>query len=85
MNSKKASASEETSAPLSLQFLQSGINCLSLDQAIEAVRLATLKLDDLREVQASAVASLASANQELEEERRRSFTFLFLQLLYHCS
>lgn len=80
MNRKKASTRAD--APQSLQALQSGINCLSLDQAFEAVRLAKLKLDDLREVQASAVASLALANQDVEEERRRSSIFVILLSLY---
>jgi hypothetical protein len=75
MNQKKASIRAD--APQSLQALQSGINCLSLDQAFEAVRLAKLKLDDLREVQASAVASLALANQDVEEERGRSSIFCY--------
>ena len=82
MNRKKASTRDVASAPQSLQTLQSGINCLSLDQAFEAVRLANLKLDDLKEVQASAVASLALANQDVEEERKRS---LFLYSCNYCT
>lgn len=86
MNRTKASTKDNASAPQSLQALQSGINCLSLDQAIEAVRLAKLKLDDLREVQASAVASLALANQDAEEERIRSSIFcIFAITALHCS
>ena len=86
MNRTKASTRDNASAPQSLQALQSGINCLSLDQAIEAVRLAKLKLEDLKEVQASAVASLALANQDAEKERIRSSIFcIFAVTVLHCS
>ena len=68
------SKSKELGAPKSLQALQFGIDSLSLDEALAAVNLAKIKLEELREEQIEASSLVASANQNvLEAETRSSF------------
>ena len=67
----KTKSTKESSVPLSLQALQSGIDSLSLDEAFAAVKLAKLKLDDLREQQNVAATLVTSASNEVKEAETR--------------
>lgn len=62
---------KDSSVPLSLQALQSGIDSLSLDEALAAVKLAKLKIDDLRELQNKAHSQVISASIDVKEAELR--------------
>jgi hypothetical protein len=55
----------------SLQALQSGIDSLSLDEALAAVKLAKLKIDGLRENQDRALSLVQSAAEEVKVAEKR--------------
>ena len=62
---------KDSSAPQSLQALQFGIDSLSLDQALAAVSLAKLKIDDLKDQQKIALSLVISASKAVEEAETR--------------
>ena len=70
------SALKDSAVPLSLQALQSGIDSLSLEDAFAAVKLAKLKIDDLREEQNIALSQVRSASVDVKEAELR-FGFIF--------
>ena len=68
---KSKSARKDGNVPQSLQALQSGIDSLSLDQALAAVKLAKLKIDDLRDQQNAAISLVAAASNDVKEAEIR--------------
>ena len=68
-NSK--SVRKADNVPQSLQALQSGIDSLSLDQALATVKLAKLKIDDLRDRQNVALSLVAAASNDVKEAEIR--------------
>lgn len=71
MPSKKSTKPKVSAVPQSLQALQSGIDSLSLDEAFAAVKLAKLKIDDLREQQNLAATLVSSASEDVKKAEAR--------------